>query len=105
MKRSYVYIMASKQNGTLYVGVTSDLVKRVFQHKNDLIDGFTRKYSVKKLVYWEEHADIEEAIKREKRLKKWKRLWKLRLIEQENPEWRDLYFDLIEGSGPLPSQG
>jgi len=97
--------MVSKQNGTLYIGVTSDLVKRVYQHKNDLIDGFTHNYGVKRLVYWEEHADIEEAIKREKQLKKWKRLWKLRLIEQENPEWKDLYSDLIGDSGPLPPQG
>ena len=105
MKRSYVYIIASKRNGTLYIGVTSDLVKRIYQHKHDMIDGFTRKYGVKRLVYWEEHAEIERAIIREKQLKRWKRLWKLRLIEQENPEWRDLYTDLIEGSGPLPPQG
>ena len=100
-----MYIIASKRNGTLYIGVTSDLVKRIYQHKHDMIDGFTRKYGVKRLVYWEEHAEIERAIIREKQLKRWKRLWKLRLIEQENPEWRDLYTDLIEGSGPLPPQG
>jgi putative endonuclease len=86
--------MASGRNGTLYVGVTSDLQGRVYQHKNDLIPGFTRKWQVHRLVYYETHGDILEAIAAEKRLKKWKRLWKIRLIEKINPQWRDLYEDL-----------
>jgi putative endonuclease len=91
----YVYILASKRNGTLYVGVTNDLVKRVYQHKNDLADGFTKKYQVHKLVCFEQTTDIESAIKREKQLKKWLRKWKLELIEKQNPDWKDLYNDLI----------
>ena len=94
-KKSYVYILASKQNGTLYVGVTSDLVKRVWQHKEGLIDGFTNRYSIKKLVYYEEHEDIQSAIHREKRLKEWKRKWKLDLIEKFNPKWLDLYNSIV----------
>jgi putative endonuclease len=89
-KRFYVYILASKRNGTIYSGVTSDIVKRVWQHRNELVEGFTRKYGVKKLVYYEIYEDAESAIKREKQLKKWKRAWKLKLIEEKNPEWRDL---------------
>jgi putative endonuclease len=90
-KSSYVYIMASGKNGTLYIGVTSDLIKRIFEHKTNVHDGFTSKYSVHSLVYFEVHDDIEAAIKREKQLKKWKRDWKIQLIEQENPNWQDLY--------------
>ena len=90
-KQFYVYILASKRNGTLYTGMTSDLVKRVWQHKNKIVDGFTKTYHVKQLVYFEVHAQAEEAIKREKRIKKWKRAWKLDLIEAKNPEWEDLY--------------
>ena len=90
-----VYILANKRNGTLYIGVTSDLVKRVWQHKNDLIEGFTKKYSVHKLVYYETHTDMTEAIRREKRLKKWNRAWKIELIEKENPEWIDLWASLL----------
>ena len=82
-KQFYVYILASKRNGTLYSGVTSDIVKRVWQHKNDLLECFTRKYGVKKLVYYEIHKDAENAIKREKQLKKWRRTWKLELISKE----------------------
>ena len=93
-KKSYVYILANKQNGTLYVGITSDLVKRIWQHKKGLVDGFTKKYSVKKLVYYEEHEGILNAISREKRLKEWPRKWKLELIEKHNPKWNDLY-DII----------
>jgi putative endonuclease len=92
----YVYIMASKRNGTLYIGVTSDLIKRVYEHKNDLVDGFTKKYGVHSLVYYEHTEDIKSAIEREKRLKTWNRQWKLRLIEEVNPEWKDLYEGLIE---------
>lgn len=95
-KQFYVYILASRRNGTLYLGVTSDIVKRVWQHKNDLAEGFTRKYGVKKLVYYETHEDAENAIKREKQLKKWRRAWKLELIEARNSEWRDLYVDICQ---------
>ena len=91
---SYVYILASRKNGTLYVGVTSDLVRRVFEHKSDLVEGFTKKYGVHSLVFYEVTESVEEAIAREKRIKKWKRAWKIRLIEETNPEWRDLYCDL-----------
>ncbi len=95
MKNYYVYILASKRNGTLYIGVTDDLIRRVYEHKNNLIDGFTKKYGVHLLVYYETTSDIESAIVREKRLKKWNRKWKLDLIEKKNPEWKDLYTDLI----------
>jgi putative endonuclease len=91
----YVYILASKRNGTLYIGVTSELIKRVYEHKNNLINGFTKKYDVHNLVYYEPTEDINSAIKREKQLKKWKRAWKIEIIEKVNPKWRDLYFDLI----------
>ena len=90
MKHSYVYILASKKNGTLYIGVTSNLVKRVYEHKNNLVEGFTKKYHVHTLVYYEVFEDIEEAIKWEKRLKKWNRKWKIELIEKKNPNWDDL---------------
>ena len=86
-KESYVYILASKRNGTLYIGVTSDLIKRVWEHKNKIVGGFSAKYSVDKLVYYEQHIDIMEAIRREKALKKWLRKWKLALIEKSNPHW------------------
>ena len=93
-KQFYVYILASKRNGTLYTGVTSDLVKRVWQHKNGSVGGFTRKYDVKTLVYYEAHGSSEDAIRREKQIKKWRRAWKLRLIEEQNPVWRDIYADI-----------
>lgn len=86
-----VYILASQRNGTLYIGVTSDLIKRVWEHKNDAVEGFTRKYGVHMLVYYEQHASMETAITREKQLKKWNRAWKLRLIEGRNPDWLDLW--------------
>jgi putative endonuclease len=91
MKEYYVYIMASQRNGTLYTGITSDLVKRVWQHKTDVIKGFTSKYKVKRLVYYEIHGDVTEAIKREKNIKAWKRQWKIQLIEGKNLFWEDLY--------------
>jgi putative endonuclease len=94
MKDYYVYILASKRNGTLYIGVTNDLVKRVYEHKNGLIEGFSKKYGVHMLVYYEQTNDSYSAIEREKRLKKWKRQWKIELIQKSNPGWRDLYFDL-----------
>ena len=89
--QAFVYIMASARNGTLYLGVTSDLERRVGEHREGLVPGFTQKYKVNRLVYYEEHGDIREAIAAEKRMKKWKRLWKIRLIEKINPDWRDLY--------------
>ncbi|HHS14507.1 MAG TPA: GIY-YIG nuclease family protein [bacterium] len=90
MKQYFVYILASQRNGTLYIGVTNDLIKRVYQHKNNIIKGFTDKYKVHHLVYYETTGDIESAIQREKQLKKWNRKWKLELIEKMNPEWNDL---------------
>ena len=91
----YVYILASRPNGTLYIGVTKDLIKRVFEHKEKVIKGFTGKYGVDKLVYYEHFSDINSAIAREKNIKKWKRNWKLRIIIENNPHWRDLYYDLV----------
>ena len=93
-KSYYVYTLASKKNGTLYIGITNDLRRRVYEHKNDLIPGFTQEYQVHKLVYFEIHSDVNQAILREKRLKKWKREWKIELIEKSNPEWIDLYESL-----------
>jgi len=95
MKQSYVYILASKRNGTLYIGVTSDLPKRIYEHRNDLVKGFTQKYGVHMLVYYEMHNDIREAIQRESQMKAWKRAWKLELIEKENPDWNVLYETII----------
>jgi putative endonuclease len=90
-----VYILASARNGTLYIGVTSDVVKRVWEHKHDFVDGFTKQYGVHTLVWYEVHETMESAISREKALKYWKRAWKLRLIEEVNPGWDDLYEKLI----------
>jgi len=90
----YVYILASKRNGTLYIGVTSDLAKRVWLHKNKIADGFTKKYNVYKLVYYEVHQSSYQAIVREKKLKNWMRAWKIALIEKNNPLWNDLYDNL-----------
>jgi putative endonuclease len=98
-KSPFVYIMASKRNGTLYTGVTSDLVKRVWEHREGRVDGFTKRYGVKRLVYFEPHGDMYAAITREKQIKKWSREWKVRLIEAMNPEWRDLWETII-GRGP-----
>ena len=95
-KRGYTYILCSKRNGTLYVGVTSNLVKRVWEHKNKLVDGFTKKYGVDKLCYYEVFDDMSKAIEREKQLKKYLRKKKLYLIEINNPEWADLYYDIIK---------
>lgn len=86
-----VYILASRRNGTLYVGVTSNLPKRVWEHREGLVEGFTKEHDVKHLVWYEVHGEALPAITREKQIKKWNRLWKLKLIEQRNPEWRDLY--------------
>ena len=95
MKDYYIYILASKRNGTLYIGVTNNLIKRIGEHKSGKIEGFTKKYEVHDLVYVERHGQIKYAIKREKQLKKWNREWKLALIEKENPEWKDLYDGLL----------
>ncbi len=100
MKTYYVYIMASKKNGTLYIGVTNNLLRRVWQHKNDVNDGFTKKYNVHHLVWYEATTDIEGAIRREKQMKKWRRQWKINLIEEENPNWDDLYGELRDGFPP-----
>ena len=94
-KQPAVYILASKRNGTLYVGVTGDLQKRAWVHKNDLVEGFTRKYGVHLLVYYELHGDMVSAITREKQIKKWNRAWKLELIEKQNSDWRDLWDGII----------
>lgn len=86
--------MANHRNGTIYIGVTNNLARRVYEHREELFRGFSSTYGTNKLVYYEPHADVRDAIKREKQLKKWKRAWKIDLIEQTNPEWRDLWFDL-----------
>jgi putative endonuclease len=91
----YVYLLASRRNGTLYCGVTSDLVKRVWEHKEGLADGFTKTHGVKTLVWFETHEDVNEGIKREKQIKEWKREWKLEMIEKGNPYWRDLYPEVV----------
>ena len=97
-KSFYVYILANRRNGTLYIGVTSDLLKRVWEHKNKFAEGFTERYDVNKLVYYEQFRDAESALRKEKRLKKYNRKWKLDLIEKSNPYWKDLYAELISGS-------
>jgi putative endonuclease len=91
----YVYILASRRNGTLYIGLTDDLAKRTWQHRNSVIPGFTKKYEVKMLVWHEQHESRESAFMRERQLKKWNRAWKLQLIEQTNSDWRDLWDDLL----------
>ena len=95
LKQPFVYILASQRNGTLYTGVTSDLSKRIWEHKNDLIEGFTKKYGVHRLVYYEFHNDMATAITREKQIKKWRRAWKVELIEHDNPDWRDRWDELV----------
>ena len=90
-KLYYVYMLASQRNGTLYIGVTSDLIKRVWEHKNKFVEGFTKQYEVHQLVWFEPHEDVEQAILREKQIKKWNRAWKVNLIEEANPYWNDLY--------------
>jgi putative endonuclease len=95
MLGGYVYILASAPNGILYVGVTSDLVRRIYEHRNGLIDGFTKKYSVKRLVYFEHHEEIQAAIQREHNIKHWSRKWKVRLILASNPDWNDLYDSIV----------
>jgi len=91
----YVYILASGRNGTLYIGVTDNLIRRIWEHKYDLVKGFTEKYGIHELVYYEQHQDINEAITREKQMKKWKRYWKIKLINKFNPTWSDLYSQIV----------
>jgi len=105
VKQYYVYMMASKRNGTLYVGVTSDLIKRVYEHRHGLVGGFTKKYGVTRLVYYETLDDPHEAITREKRIKKWRREWKVNLIKESNAQWRDLYDELAGDYGSPPARG
>ncbi len=95
MDNYYVYLLASKRNGTLYIGVTNDLVRRVYEHKNDIVEGFTKKYGIHLLVYYEQYDNVESAIQRERQMKKWNRQWKIRRIERQNPDWRDLYDDIV----------
>ena len=94
MKTPCVYILASKPNGTLYIGITSNLVQRIWQHKSDFVEGFTKRYRVHRLVWYEVHESMESAILREKVIKKWNRAWKIELIEKSNPTWRDLYDEI-----------
>jgi putative endonuclease len=101
-KQPAVYILASDRSGTLYIGVTRNLVQRVWQHRNGVTDGFSSRYCTHKLVYFETHMAMEMAILREKQMKKWNRQWKLRLIEKGNPYWRDLYLEIV---GDSPKQG
>jgi putative endonuclease len=98
---SFVYILASQRNGTLYVGVTADLLRRMEEHTNKLVDGFTKKYAVEKLVYYEIFDDINQAIKREKSIKTWRRAWKLELIEKSNAAWEDLYDKILQSADPF----
>ena len=93
-KAYYVYLLASRRNGTLYVGITADLTRRVWEHREGFVDGFTKEHGIKTLVWFEQHATSESAITREKQIKKWNRAWKVELIERENPYWNDLYPDL-----------
>ncbi|WOX06386.1 GIY-YIG nuclease family protein [Microbulbifer pacificus] len=94
-KQPCVYLLASQRNGTLYTGVTSNLIQRIWQHKEGFVEGFTLKYGIKTLVWFELHSSMEHAIRREKAIKNWRRSWKLNLIENQNPDWKDLYHDLI----------
>jgi len=95
-KQYFIYILASKKNGTLYMGGTNNLIKRIYEHKNNFVKGFTQKYNVHHLVYYEIFNDVYEAITGEKRLKKWKRQWKIELIKKFNPEWKDLYEEILQ---------
>ncbi len=95
MKKYYIYILFSKKNGTLYTGVTSNLVKRVYEHKQKFVEGFSKKYNIDKLGYFEIYNSIEKAIEREKQIKNWKREWKVALIEKDNNNWEDLYYSII----------
>jgi len=98
MRTYCVYVLASRRKGTLYIGVTSDLLRRVWEHRSGFIEGFTKKYRVHDLVYFETTHEVMGALQREKQLKAWRRQWKIELIEKQNPDWRDLYPDLLGGS-------
>lgn len=98
MERYYLYILADKKGGDIYVGRTNDLICRVSEHRSDIICGYTKNSGIKNLVYYEEYTNLADAAKREKQIKKWKREWKINMIEKFNPEWKDLYFDLINQS-------
>jgi putative endonuclease len=95
VKQYFVYILANRRDGALYIGVTSNLLKRIYEHKNDLAEGFTKKYGIHRLVHFEDTSDVMAAIEREKQLKNWKRQWKIELIEKTNPTWKDLYDGLL----------
>ena len=95
IKQPAVYILASERNGTLYIGVTSDLIKRVWEHKNNLVEGFTKRYKVHNLVWYELYESMTSSIEQEKKMKEWKRAWKIRLIEENNPNWNDLYNSIV----------
>jgi putative endonuclease len=95
MKQPCVYILASCRNGTLYIGVTSNLVQRIWQHKHNAVEGFTKRYNIHMLVWFEQHQEMQSAIAREKAIKEWKRSWKIELIEKTNPEWMDLYPEIV----------
>lgn len=96
MKSGAVYFMANRKNGAIYTGVTSDLIKRVYQHRNGLVDGFTKDHDCRKLVWFEFFDDLDEARRREVQIKKWKRPWKIKRIEERNPDWNDLWFDIVK---------
>ncbi|MFA5175607.1 MAG: GIY-YIG nuclease family protein [Patescibacteria group bacterium] len=93
-RKFYAYILSNKKNGTLYIGITNNLIRRIYEHKNNLVEGFTKKYNVHNLVFYEQYDNINDAISREKQMKKWNRKWKIELIEKDNPNWRDLYEEL-----------
>ncbi|TDR20458.1 putative endonuclease [Marinicella litoralis] len=95
MKNPAVYVLTNQRNGTLYIGVTSDLIQRIYQHKSNAVEGFSKKYQTHMLVYFEQHLTMESALLREKQMKEWKRAWKINLIEKLNPFWKDLYQDII----------
>ena len=95
-KQPALYILASKRNGTLYIGITSNLIQRIWQHRNNHVEGFSQRYNVHQLVYFELHQNMQQAIVREKKVKKWNRKWKLKLIEKDNPEWADLWNQIIQ---------
>ena len=95
MRSFYVYILTNTRDGTLYTGITNNLIRRVYEHKSGEIEGFAKKYKTNKLVHFEETPDVQSAITREKRIKKWRRSWEIELIEKNNPQWRDLYYDII----------
>ena len=104
MNTYFVYILASGYNGTLYIGITNDIIRRTYEHKEKIYPGFTKKYNLSKLVYMESFADIQEALSREKCLKKWNREWKIKLIEEQNPTWNDLYELEFQSGFPPPRE-